>query len=149
MRLSKNFRLEEMLVSKTFPELIKAIHVPPSYKWNLFKLAKIHLQHIRDFIHRPLHITSGFRTKELNNRIGGSRNSQHLFGEAADCVVLNKDGSTDKECMDTVHQYIQGELFHSVGECIDYRDENNAIRFIHISLPDPRYHKVFRTIIRK
>lgn len=39
------------------------------------------LRHICGF---PFIITSGFRTKEHNDRIGGAPNSQHLFGRAAD-----------------------------------------------------------------
>ncbi len=32
-------------------------------------------------------MTSGFRTKTINTRIGGSPNSQHCKGEAADFIV--------------------------------------------------------------
>ena len=32
-------------------------------------------------------VTSGFRTKTINTRIGGSQNSQHCKGEAADFIV--------------------------------------------------------------
>lgn len=149
MRLSKNFKLEEFLVSKTYPELIVAIHIPPQYKWNLFKLAKIHLQNIRDFIKLPMHITSGFRTRALNKQINGASASQHLFGEAADFVVLNKQGEVDTTAMEEALGFIKSHLWPAVGECIQYRDAASRLRFIHLSLPDPRYCGVFRTIRSK
>jgi hypothetical protein len=33
---------------------------------------------------KPLIVTSGFRSKELNDKVGWSNKSQHTFGEAAD-----------------------------------------------------------------
>lgn len=45
------------------------------------------LQAIDDLRHEcgfPFTITSGYRTKEHNDNIGGAKNSQHLFGRAAD-----------------------------------------------------------------
>jgi len=50
---------------------------------NLLKLANS-LQDIRDLIAAPLIITSGYRSSELNGRIGGSRTSAHMKGFAAD-----------------------------------------------------------------
>ena len=35
---------------------------------------------------RPIIVTSGYRCKELNAAVGGTRNSQHLKGQAADIV---------------------------------------------------------------
>lgn len=35
-----------------------------------------------------LHITSGYRCPRLNAAIGGARDSQHMYGEAADVVPL-------------------------------------------------------------
>jgi hypothetical protein len=33
---------------------------------------------------RPLHIVSGYRSPKTNHDVGGARNSQHLYGRAAD-----------------------------------------------------------------
>lgn len=46
------------------------------------------LQVIRDLIQLPIQITSGYRTPEHNKKVGGSPNSYHLKGMAADIVVL-------------------------------------------------------------
>jgi hypothetical protein len=36
----------------------------------------------------PIQVNSWFRTQELNDIVGGETNSQHMFGEATDCVPL-------------------------------------------------------------
>lgn len=41
----------------------------------------------REFLGRPLRITSGYRSAALNRALGGSRTSQHVLGEAADLKV--------------------------------------------------------------
>lgn len=37
----------------------------------------------------PLRVTSGYRSPEVNDAIGGSRTSQHARGEAADVIPVN------------------------------------------------------------
>ena len=45
------------------------------------------LQKIRDHFGKSVTINSGFRTESHNKKVGGSPNSQHLLGMAADIVV--------------------------------------------------------------
>tara|TARA_R110000822_G_C15323845_1_gene493965 strand:+ start:1852 stop:2208 length:357 start_codon:yes stop_codon:yes gene_type:complete len=45
------------------------------------------LQVLRDQFKSPVKITSGNRCPEYNNLVGGSRNSQHIKGRAADIQV--------------------------------------------------------------
>ena len=42
------------------------------------------LQKLRDKTDRPIIVTSGYRCKEHNRAVGGSENSLHLTGQAAD-----------------------------------------------------------------
>ena len=42
------------------------------------------LQELRDIINKPIHITSGYRCKRENKKVGGSVHSAHLLGEGAD-----------------------------------------------------------------
>ena len=55
---------------------------------NLGALAQNVLQPLRDMLGKPITITSGFRNKLLNQKVGGASNSQHLYGQAADIIVL-------------------------------------------------------------
>lgn len=45
------------------------------------------LQKLRDFIHRPIFVLSGYRCEKHNAKVGGVLNSQHLVGKAADIYV--------------------------------------------------------------
>lgn len=77
----------------TLPELVRSdtavslkIHNLPNVKQleNLSFLANEILDNIRLILGKPIRITSGFRSKKLNEAIGGKVNSFHLEGLAAD-----------------------------------------------------------------
>lgn len=50
-------------------------------------------ERVREIIGRPLIINSGFRCVKLNNAVGGSLTSQHLYAEAIDVRVSGKTAS--------------------------------------------------------
>ena len=50
---------------------------------NVLKLA-INLQVLRNEIGEAINVTSGYRTRAENERIGGAKESKHLTGQAAD-----------------------------------------------------------------
>lgn len=54
---------------------------------NILNLIIYCLQPLRNLLNKPILITSGFRSKDLNNKVGGVKNSQHLNGCAADFIV--------------------------------------------------------------
>lgn len=85
MRLSKNFTLQEMVHSYTAVK--KGLLNEPNEAQieNLRILCENVLQPLRDAL-GPIHISSGFRSVELNTAIGGSSSSQHcaLKGAASD-----------------------------------------------------------------
>jgi len=89
--LSKNFRLNEFLVSQTASR--HGIENIPSKEefLALVDLCRYVLQPIRDFYKRPLVISSGYRSKELNTKIKGAKNSQHMKGCAVDFEILGLD----------------------------------------------------------
>lgn len=93
MKLSKNFSLSELTKSQSATRL--GIDNTPSMTVidNLQALVDNILQPVRD-AHGPVSITSGYRSPDLNAAIGGSRNSDHTRGQAADFEVAtmsNKD----------------------------------------------------------
>jgi len=53
---------------------------------NVQQLVNSVLQPLRDGLNRPIKITSCYRSPQLNELIGGAKNSQHMVGEAADIV---------------------------------------------------------------
>ena len=84
MKLSKNLSLKEATKSNTATRL--GIKNEPE-QWeidNLRAVAENIFQPIRDHFGIPIGISSGYRCKELNKAIGGSKYSQHMIGEALD-----------------------------------------------------------------
>lgn len=61
---------------------------------NMLDLIHYLLNPLRTYLKRPINVSSGFRCKELNAKVGGSKNSQHLKGQAVDILV---DGMKPKD----------------------------------------------------
>ena len=135
MKLSKNFTIEEMIYSKTAE--IKGIDNVPLFpeKDNLKKLCANVLQPIRDAIDMPIIVTSAYRCDALNRAVGGSSNSQHIKGEAADIVCQDMQKLWDV-CLDL----IKNDTI-DVGQLINEKN----LKWIHISLP--RKNKINNQIL--
>ena len=88
MNLSPHFRLCEFTRSRT-AEKYQLFNVPreEAEVANLRALATCVLEPVRKLFGKYIIITSGFRCSTLNRLVGGSVNSQHLLGEAADIIV--------------------------------------------------------------
>lgn len=66
----------------------KKIEPPEEYFDNILRVAQ-NLEKIRIAIDRPIRISSGWRSPEWNNVIGGASKSKHLYGLASDiqCAI--------------------------------------------------------------
>ena len=86
MKLSPNFSLEELTFSQVASR--RGLNNTPSEKVidNLERLA-FFLEQVRKLFNKPLLISSGYRSREVNEAIGGSKTSQHCEGCAADFNV--------------------------------------------------------------
>ena len=89
-QLSPNFTLEELLITSYKEFQQKQLEEVKPFMNNLYILANNILQPIRNYYKVPITVTSGFRGKALNERVGGSKTSQHCFGEAVDILVKGK-----------------------------------------------------------
>jgi hypothetical protein len=84
MRLSKNLTLREAIKSNTATRL-GIDNTPEDWEiHNLRAVAENVFQPVRDHFGVPIAVSSGYRSKKLNNAIGGSKYSQHMIGEALD-----------------------------------------------------------------
>ena len=88
MNLSKDFVLEEFIRSVTATRLGLDNSVTPDIIQNLTNLCVNVLQPLRDWYGKPIRIASGYRCQALNAYIGGSLNSQHMVGQAADIDTI-------------------------------------------------------------
>lgn len=84
MMLSKNLSLKEVTKSSTAIKLGISNHPGPNELLALKEIAQNVFQPLRDYYDKPIGISSGFRSKELNTELKGAKNSQHCKGEALD-----------------------------------------------------------------
>lgn len=82
-RLSKHFTVEQLSASKTARERGIANDPSQSQIANLRAMASSTLEPLFSLI-GPFQLTSGFRSVELNQAVGGVSNSKHLLGKAID-----------------------------------------------------------------
>ena len=80
----------------TFKELVKTDtgidNIPDNMNVirNLVRLSEF-LQSIRNELHLPIVVTSGYRSKEVNEAVGGVLSSYHVKGLAADIKCSDMD----------------------------------------------------------
>jgi len=92
MELSKNLTLAEMTRSESAKRLGINNNATKEHIENMKLLASNIFQPIRDHFKKPIHISSGYRSKVLNDSIkGSSKTSQHSSGEAIDIDMDNTD----------------------------------------------------------
>jgi uncharacterized protein YcbK (DUF882 family) len=134
-KLSKNFTYEEMINSPTAKRL--GIDNTPDQKSLecLKKLCQNILQPIRDKRGSAITVTSGFRCEKLNTIVGGSKTSQHRFGQAADITLGNP--TLNKKLFNMIVDMINKKQI-TVGQLID---EYNY-RWLHISLPYTKVNNI-------
>ena len=124
MKLTKNFSLEEMYRSETArrcgidnkPQTEEVVE-------NLRALCTEVLQPLRDHLGKPVVVSSGYRCKDLNKKVGGVENSQHLKGEAADIKVRDREELID------VMRYIMDET--DFDQLI--REKSGSTEWVHVS----------------
>jgi uncharacterized protein YcbK (DUF882 family) len=87
MNLTKNFTLAEMTKSET--ALRHGLENNPGEQElaAMKLLAEKVLQPVRDHFGRGVKVNSGFRHPDVNQKVGGSRNSDHTRGQAADIEI--------------------------------------------------------------
>jgi hypothetical protein len=108
MKLSKYFILAELTPSSTAKRLGIKNEPTPSHLESLKLLAINVLDKVREHFGKPIWISSGYRSKALNEATpGSSATSQHCTGEAAD---LDQDGRGTGVTNKMVFDYIKDHL---------------------------------------
>jgi hypothetical protein len=84
MKLSEHLSLKEVIKSNTATRRGISNQPTQQHLQNLVILAKEVFEPIRVHFNEPIYVSSGYRSRELNKAIGGSKTSQHCKGEALD-----------------------------------------------------------------
>jgi hypothetical protein len=103
MNLSKNFTLKELTFSPT--AIKKGIDNTPNAQAtrNLRLLCENILEPLRAHMGIPIKVSSGYRSEVLNSLIGGSKSSQHRFGQAVDFDLGNRCAEAFKFIMENLN----------------------------------------------
>lgn len=139
MQLSKNLSLAEVVRSESAKRRGIKNMPTPEHLDNLKKLAEKIFQPIRDHFGIPIHVSSGYRSKELNAAIGGSATSQHCKGEALD---IDMDGTsvTNKQ----VFEFIKDNL--PFDQLIWEFGDNNNPDWVHVSYGSRNRKEILRAV---
>jgi len=128
MQLSKHFTLEELTTTSQ-----SADNTPDTFALGKLRELAIILDFIYDQI-GPFRVNSAYRSPAVNSIIGGSENSFHMRGMAADLRPLNTSAR------EFFLKIAKSPLSNSLGEIIDESEEKGVV---HVSLPSPEKRSMF------
>jgi len=137
MQLTDNFYLSEF--TKSQAALRHGIDNTPDASAidNLKALCENVLQPIRDYFLLPVYISSGYRSPDLNAKIGGSSRSQHCVGQAADIEIF---GISNQELSDWIADNCEYDQL--ILEFHDGIDPNSG--WVHVSYDDETNRKHYK-----
>lgn len=92
MQLTPHFTLVELAVTNNQKYKEKNLQEAEKQLGKMYMLAGF-AERVREIVGKPMIITSGYRCSGLNTAIGGSKTSQHRFGEAIDFVCKGMTSS--------------------------------------------------------
>ncbi|SFH04189.1 Peptidase M15 [Duganella sp. CF458] len=92
-KLTPHFTLREMTESQTAARL-GILNLPTETELTNLKYLAEAMEKIRASVKQPIRISSAFRSSKLNLAVGGTSNSAHLRGLAAD---INVNGMTPRQ----------------------------------------------------
>lgn len=127
MQISEHFSLKELTVTNT-----GLVNIPISKDIiRLIMLCNMCLEPIRAKF-GPLLPTSGYRSYDVNSKVGGEKTSQHVLGEAVDFIPLRLEGDSLTVRLDKIFKWIVEDSGIMFGQCI--RETKDNKNWIHVSL---------------
>jgi len=133
MNLSNNFTLAELIEAGSARRLglDEQFNPSPEIIANLTKLCKNVLQPLRDAVGTTIKVNSGYRSLKVNKAVGGAKNSDHLYGYAADIELYRNGKNCNQELFDTILK-----LKLPFRQMIDEFGSDTEPAWIHISYND-------------
>jgi hypothetical protein len=130
MKLSPHFHLSEFTASQTATRLMIDNIPGPDEIAAMKLLCRKVLEPVRENYGKPVIISSGYRSEELNRALMGSRSSQHIRGQAVDFEIAGLSNLTICRWMERRLNYDQLILeFYTPGE--------PASGWVHVSYREP------------
>lgn len=127
--LSKYLSYEEAIKSPTAIRLGISNEPNPEQLENMKLVAREVFDKVREFVKGPLHASSFFRSKELNDAVpGSSKTSQHMTGQAIDIDADTFGNGKNIEIFD----FIRNTLIFDQVIC-EYPDKFGNPSWVHVS----------------
>jgi zinc D-Ala-D-Ala carboxypeptidase len=95
----KYFSYEELSKSNTAKRFKIDNRPNDDIKSQLKSLVENILDPLREAWGNPIIVDSGYRCPELNKRVGGAKNSQHMYGQAADIRTVSDKPEENKRLL--------------------------------------------------
>lgn len=127
--LSEHLSVHEFEFSQTAVRHGFSNAMIPEHKANAIALANNIFEPVRKHRGTPIKVSSGYRSIELNKRIGGSKTSQHMKGEAVDLPLTNSEAVWIMKNLD-FDQLI-----------FEFPDKNGDAAWIHVSYTTHRKNR--------
>jgi len=128
MKLSEHLNLSEIIRSESAKRFGFSNMPTEEHIVNLKLLADNIFEPIRGHFRCPILISSGYRSKELNKKIGGSKTSQHCLGQAID---IDMDGTNYGVTNKMVFDFIKDSL--NFDQLIAEFPVNSNPAWVHVS----------------
>ena len=126
-KLSDHFTLGEFIKSQDAIRNNIDNYPDDEYIANMVLLCTYALEPIRKYFGKPVSISSGYRSVELNAKIGGSKTSDHCFGKAADIEIVGVDNKV-------LFDWCKVNLAYKQLILEFYTDDQPSSGWLHISL---------------
>ena len=107
MKLSNNLSVKEVMKSNTAKRFGIDNRPTIEHLQNLKAIALNIFQPARNHFKKPIFVSSGYRSEDLNEKIGGSKTSQHSKGQALDLDAHTFGGLTNKELFDFISEHLE------------------------------------------
>ena len=139
VQLTKHFTLEELCASATAKA--RGIQNKPNAQQiiSLVYLAAYVLEPLREAMHEPIPISSGFRCEQLNRAVGGVSNSQHMKGQAAD-LCIGGDMKKGRKWFDYIKTHLNFDQ-------LIWEHSSNGTYWVHVSFVHPDFGRNRRQAI--
>jgi hypothetical protein len=107
MKISEHLELSELITSDSAKRNGISNMPTDQHLASLKVLADKVFEPIRNHFAIPIFISSGYRSEELNKKIGGSKTSQHCKGQAID---IDMDGSNSEVSNNDIFHWAKANL---------------------------------------
>ena len=124
-KISDNISYREATHSDTAKKLSIKNDPTEEHLVNMMLIAEKVFQPLREWCEHPIKVNSMYRSPDLNTAIGGSKSSQHRFGQALDLDTLGEKSNAD------LFNYISENL--SYDQLIWEAGTDNDPDWIHVS----------------